>query len=88
MQREFQRFSSIIPQHFLRVIMAQHGKWRNPAIGIINDVGCYVRQTIHLDWHPAVLRDVTQKMAKNCVSSRKCEDIFEYMHAVGISGTS
>lgn len=52
MQREFQRFSSIIPQHFLRVIMAQHGKWRNPAILIINDVGCYVRQTIDLDGIP------------------------------------
>lgn len=60
MQREFQRFSSIIPQHFLRVIMAQHGKWRNPAILIINDVGCYVRQTIDLDGIP-----------QYCVTSRK-----------------
>lgn len=65
MQREFQRFSSIIPQHFLRVIMAQHGKWRNPAILIINDVGCYVRQTIDLDGIPQYLRDVTQKMARS-----------------------
>ncbi|WP_232781257.1 hypothetical protein, partial [Bifidobacterium longum] len=42
MQREFQRFSSIIPQHFLRVIMAQHGKWRNPAILKIKAFRCLV----------------------------------------------
>lgn len=88
MQREFQRFSSIIPQHFLRVIMAQHGKWRNPAILIINDVGCYVRQTIDLDGIPQYCGTSREKNGQICVSSRKCEDIFEYMHAVGISGTS
>ena len=87
MQREFQRFSSIIPQHFLRVIMAQHGKWRNPAILIINDVDATcVKRLISM-----ASRSTAGRHAKNgqiCVSSRKCEVIFEYMHAVGISGTS
>ena len=67
MQREFQRFSSIIPQHFLRVIMAQHGKWRNPAILIINDVGCYVRQTIDLDGIPQYCRTSRKKWPDLCV---------------------
>ena len=67
MQREFQRFSSIIPQHFLRVIMAQHGKWRNPTILIINDVGCYVRQTIDLDGIPQYCGMPRKKWPDLCV---------------------
>lgn len=67
MQREFQRFSSIIPQHFLRVIMAQHGKWRNPAILIINDVGCYVRQTIDRDGIPQYCGTSRKKWPDLCV---------------------
>ncbi len=67
MQREFQRFSSIIPQHFLRVIMAEHGKWRNPAILIINDVGCYVRQTIDLDGIPQYCGASRKKWPDLCV---------------------
>ena len=63
----FSVFSSIIRSISLRVIMAQHGKWRNPAILIINDVGCYVRQTIDLDGIPQYCGTSRKKWPDLCV---------------------